>query len=156
MERTREPTAQQGGHEPGGGRSSSARRAGEQAESFATDAREKGRKVLEDRTRKAGGGLADAAEIFDDAAEELEAKDRTSLAGFARQTADRLSSAAERLQHGDIDAMIGEVRDVARQNPALFLAGAAFAGFVFTRFAKASASDIEEFKAGFQGDGHGA
>ncbi|CAN5148255.1 hypothetical protein BH24PSE2_BH24PSE2_06870 [soil metagenome] len=155
MERTEEQMKRTGGGESDGGRSA-ARKAGEQVDRLAKEARDKSREVLEERTQDAGAGLADAADAFESAADELESKEHTSIARFAREAAQRLSDAAERLREGDIDSMANEARDVARRNPALFLAGAAFAGFLSARFVKASNVDIEEFKAGLQGGDDGA
>ncbi|MGH8495833.1 MAG: hypothetical protein ACREVN_06830 [Gammaproteobacteria bacterium] len=156
MEGIEETTPHPRTSETSGGRSGGARRAGEKAERLTSQARERSREELEKGKRAAGSELADVAEAVDDAAAGLEAKNRTSLAAYARQTADSLWSAAERMQHGDVDSMIADLRDTARRNPALFLAGAALAGFVCARFAKASSKDIEDFKAGFSGDGHGS
>lgn len=53
--------------------------------------------------------------------------------------ADSLRDASEGLQGRSIDTIYADVENFARRNPAVFIAGAALAGFAAARFARASA-----------------
>jgi hypothetical protein len=55
--------------------------------------------------------------------------------------ADGVSSAADTLRNRGVKEIAGDVRDLARRNPAAFAAGAAVAGFMLARFLRASARE---------------
>ena len=56
------------------------------------------------------------------------------------QLAEGLADASDAVRDRDVGQLAGDLSDFARRNPVAFLGGAALAGFVATRFARASAS----------------
>ena len=65
-----------------------------------------------------------------------------------QQVADHIEGFAARLREGDLPTSIRGVSNFARQNPALFVAGAALAGFAATRFLKSRSSSVTSMGGG--------
>ncbi len=76
------------------------------------------------------------ASAADAAADEFHAENLQSQA--LHQVASKLEGFAQGLKSSDIEALSSTASDFARKNPLLFVGGAAFAGFLVTRFLKAS------------------
>ncbi|EBA11164.1 hypothetical protein [Roseobacter sp. CCS2] len=76
-----------------------------------------------------------AADSADAAARELDPASPQAQA--VQQVADRIEDAAVKLRDADIGELAGQVTDMARRNPLLFIGGAAVAGFAAARFLKA-------------------
>ncbi|WP_326556583.1 hypothetical protein [Micromonospora sp. NBC_01796] len=95
-------------------------------------------------------------------ADELQTmSERTEQQGVAtdlvRHAADRAHQAAQWLDQREPGTVVSEVRDYARRNPGIFLAGAAVAGILAGRLGKSmrsmqSGGDMHE--DGHRGDGH--
>ena len=86
-----------------------------------------------DRTERQAGRAAEAAAA---ASEEFHAESPQAQA--ADRAATSLHDVAEALHSTDFDKVAGRVKEFARENPALFLGGAALLGFAATRFLKSS------------------
>jgi len=59
--------------------------------------------------------------------------DETMAADYVGRIGRSLSTVADRLDDGGIDGALGEMRQVARRHPGLFLTGAAMSGFTMAR-----------------------
>lgn len=90
----------------------------------------------QERAAEEVSGFAHALRTAADEMREGSPQERT-----LAQIADGFADASDAIRDNDLGQMIGAASDVARRNPALFLGGAAFLGFVAARFAKASAHE---------------
>ncbi len=114
---------------------------------------------LADRTRDAAGSAAQdaahAAKTHADAAKSSVANEMSGVASALRtaaeemrngspqertfgQIAEGLADASDAVRNKDLSTMVQDVTVFARNNPLVFLGGAALIGFAATRFAKAS------------------
>jgi len=101
----------------------------------ATDA---GKKQLDAGLHQAAGQVDTFAKAVDDAANRLKSENQEGLASFASHVASSITSLADRLRDRSVDDLANDARDLARTNPAMFLAGSVAVGFGLTRFLKAS------------------
>lgn len=83
------------------------------------------------------GEVNDIAVALRHASEEL--RGGSTQERFLGQIASSIADASDALRNKDISEVLQSARKVARDNPALFLGGAALLGFAVSRFAKASA-----------------
>jgi len=85
---------------------------------------------------------ADRAEDLADAAADMAAtlseRDLQGLASLAQSLSDNLAGLAHGLQNRSIDELLSDARDLARNNPSMFLFGSVAIGFGLSRFLKAS------------------
>ena len=109
-----------------------ARKMGAQGEAAAAE----GAGIAAEQTRR-------AAEALHETSDNLEKRDQQQLSQYLRSAADGLSRFSNRLAEGDVDDLLREARETARRNPALLFGGAIAAGFLLTRFVKASAEHDE-------------
>jgi hypothetical protein len=91
-----------------------------------------------------------AAAIADHLQDMAEGEHRDTLPGHLMGSmADGVADVSARLQNQSLDDIASRAGSFARQNPALFLAGAAMAGFAAARFLRASAPDGSDRPAVF-------
>lgn len=109
-----------------------ARKMGEQGEAAAAE----GAGIAAEQTRRAADALYETSD-------NLRKRDQESLSQYLRSAANGLSQFSNRLAEGDVDELLQETRATAERNPALLLGGAIAAGFLLTRFVKASADRPE-------------
>lgn len=88
------------------------------------------------RIREGADALSDA---IDAAASELDDQDREGLARYARKLGSNISHAAEQIENRSVDDLARQAKQLARENPALFMLGSIAVGFGLSRFFKASA-----------------
>jgi exonuclease VII small subunit len=100
--------------------------------------KEDGRQTLEQRKRSAADHINDIAQALERAASQLE----DPLGAYANRAAAGVGNLATRLREGSIDELIEDTRQLARRNPALFIAGGVAIGFVLSRFIKASGQRV--------------
>lgn len=74
------------------------------------------------------------------AAKALEGKDTLGLAGYLGELATGLGTFAEQVRDKSAEDLLHQGAQLARDNPALFLAGSVAIGFGLSRFLRASAS----------------
>jgi len=121
--------------------------------SKAKDLREDAQGAIRTGAEKRADALRDAA--LDQATNAASAADAAAAefgsdslqARAAHQIADQVERVANRLRASDLSSVTRDVTTFARENPALFIGGAALIGFAATRFLKArspndAASDI--------------
>ncbi|MEX0619473.1 MAG: hypothetical protein WDZ76_08700 [Pseudohongiellaceae bacterium] len=82
--------------------------------------------------------LDKVSEAVDQAASSLSEQDVEGLASFARQTSDKISDLATRLQNRSMDELTEDAKRLAREKPAAFMLGSVAAGFGLSRFLKAT------------------
>lgn len=84
-------------------------------------------RAVDEATRAANAADAAASEF---GADSIQAR-------AAQQVADQVEGLANQLRHKDLNTLTRDVSNFARNNPALFIGGAALLGFAATRFLKA-------------------
>jgi len=84
------------------------------------------------------------AEGAQSAASALEGKDSLGLSQYLGQLASGLSSFADQVKDQSAEQLLHKGAQLARDNPALFLAGSVAVGFGLSRFLKATASHGDE------------
>lgn len=89
----------------------------------------------EDARSSAAQRVQEAADAADAAAEQFPAGSVQAQA--VQQVADQIEGFAHSLRTTDVSSSMRQVSNFARENPAIFLAGAAIIGFAATRFLKA-------------------
>ncbi len=92
-----------------------------------------------DQKAMAAGHINGIASAIDKVAEELDRSDQATISRYARDLAGGLSKIGNTINSRDVDDLIGMAQDFGRTQPVAFLGAAAFAGFVASRFALASA-----------------
>lgn len=88
---------------------------------------------------------------LDDMCAKLE-REQSPAAAPARKLADGLDSLAQALDANSLNDLSREVQDFARRNPALFIGGAALAGFMAGRFLRSSGEHGERAYMGSSRD----
>lgn len=123
-------------------------RAGSAGPTLKDGVRQTARSVTDDLKRagltKANEGLEAAAETtrrladsVSEAATGFTAREQPIMGRLAGEAAEALEHVSQRLRTSDVDHLVGEVRSLARTNPALFTLGAVALGFALSRFFKA-------------------
>jgi hypothetical protein len=106
------------------------------------DVRNAAEEMLEERKERAAESVHGVADALRRTAGDLKGENETMAryAERAAETVERFSSTVRERRLGD---MIGELDDLARRQPTLFLVGAIAAGFITGRFLAASAEREE-------------
>ena len=99
-------------------------------------AHDKAREATDRITQEAGDRVSNAADAAAAASAEFEAGSLQAQA--TQQVAAHLTDVANRISRTDFDQAAGKVTQFARENPLMFLGGAALLGFAAARFLKAS------------------
>ncbi|MBW3563350.1 MAG: hypothetical protein KY459_01320 [Acidobacteria bacterium] len=132
--------------ESGGDGRNRTREAAEQVRETAQDlkgqAKQKARAKGEEQKARATDEIQMLATALHEAGSKLDREEMAS-GGFIHAAADRLDDLSTRLDRRDIDGLIREGRQWARRHPTAFLGSAVAAGFLASRFLKASADDSE-------------
>ncbi len=109
------------------------------AQDLATDARDaayaEADRAASKFTDRAADRVTNTANAADAAANEF--ADDSLQSRAARQIADQVEGIAQHLRTSDLGSITRDVSTFARNNPALFIGGAALLGFAATRFLKA-------------------
>lgn len=100
------------------------------------EARDTARAAVGEQQQAAASGLGDFAGALRRAARDGGGKGAPTR--LAESAADGLERLSDTLRGKDIDGVMRDVNDFARQQPALFFGAAALAGFLALRFLKAS------------------
>ena len=125
--------------------SSSADQVKEQAQEKAQEATQKARETLRDqvdsRSRQAGEQVSQQASDIRSLSQELRTQGKDGPARIAEQAADQAEKVGSYLTRSDADRILRDAEDFARANPWAVIAGGLAAGFLASRFLKASSSD---------------
>lgn len=115
-----------------------ARSTGDQARRLATDARQELRQQAEAQAQRLADGLDDLTRQLRSMGERGEPGPATDL---VRQAGERTQQLAERVRQGSVDDAVGQLRDLGRNRPGLFLLGAFGLGVAGGRIARNLAQD---------------
>jgi hypothetical protein len=118
-----------------------AEQAKEKVQEGAEQAKSTVRGQVEQRSTDAGAKLKTQAGDVRTVAEELRKQGKDAPAKVAEQAAERVERVGGYLQESDADRILSDVERYARQNPWVVMAGGLAAGFLASRFLKASSSD---------------
>lgn len=121
-------TGKQGGSEPSGA-----------SQDVTEQLKSEGKEQLDQYRDVAADKLDTLADSVKAAASQLQGDDVGHLSGHIAEMADSMSQLSDGLRNKSVDEILHDVRQVARDNPTLFLAGSIALGFGLTRFARASA-----------------
>lgn len=91
--------------------------------------------AAKDRT---GSAMQSLAKLISDTAGTVDAKLGPQYGDYARQAAETVAGAADKLDSKDVDQLMTEARDFVRKSPAVAIGAAAVVGFVLMRLAKGS------------------
>jgi hypothetical protein len=115
-------------------------RIGDRAEDLAGQVRAEGQEQVQHYRNVAADKVDTLADSIEAAAAELQGDDDVAqLSGHIADMASGLGRLADGLREKSTDQILRDVRQVARENPTLFIAGSVAIGFAITRFARASA-----------------
>jgi hypothetical protein len=124
---------------------SSAEQVQEQAKEKAQEATEKARHGLRDqvdsRSTQAGEQISKQAGDMRSLSQELRNQGKEGPAKMAEQAADRADKVGGYLTGSDADRILRDAEHMARSNPWAVMVGGLAAGFLASRFLKASSSD---------------
>lgn len=110
-----------------------------EAAHFAERAREQVIGQVEEKKSAVSDALAVFADAIRTARDDLGAQEQTFAAQLAGQAADGLQAFSRTISGKTPEAMLQAARDLGRNNPTAFLAGAVLAGVAIGRFARSSA-----------------
>ena len=128
----------------GGAQASSTEQAKEKvqetAQQAAGQARGQLRKQVDERSTQAGEQVASTADDVRSIAQQLREQGKEQPAKLAEQAADRAERLGSYLKQADGEAILRDVEDFGRKQPWTVMAGGLAAGFLASRFLKASSS----------------
>lgn len=104
------------------------------------EAKHKGSEQFEHYRDTAADQLESLKEGARSAATALEGNDSLGLSQYLTQAAECVGDFAEQVRHESAESLLQRGAQLARSNPALFLAGSVAVGFAVSRFLRASAS----------------
>ena len=101
------------------------------------------RSALSTQKERAASGLDDIVEVLHATGEQLRGRDRSSVANYADQAADRVDRFAQTLHNRDVGELVADAEDFARRHPEVVLGGALVVGLLTSRFLKSSSYRLE-------------
>src|SRR5579872_5929241 len=111
----------------------------DEARSAPTSAAAEGHRLAEEQKETGAERLSAAAQAMEGAADRLQG-DMPQASEFVHDMAQRLDATAASLREKNLDELIRQGRDFARQQPGMFFAGAVLSGLALARFLKSSAT----------------
>lgn len=111
----------------------------EQAGEFAGRATEQGKSMLARQKDTAGERLESVANTLHQTADRLGQDTAPAVGRVVGYAAERLETMGRELKTRDVDALLHDATALARRSPGTFVAGTVVAGFLLSRFLKASA-----------------
>lgn len=112
----------------------------EKAGTLAEQAKTQVKSQLTSQKDRAAEGLGGMAEALRQTGDQLKQQETPVPIGqYADRAAEMVDQVAGYLRTKDIDQIVGQVEDLARQRPAVFLGSAFVLGFMATRFLRSSA-----------------
>jgi hypothetical protein len=104
------------------------------------EAQHRGKSHVETQKERAAEQAGKLSDALGEASARLREEGEPSLARYTEQIASSISGLAEKFRDRSVDDLLRDTRDLARREPALFLAGSVALGFAISRFFKASSS----------------
>jgi len=111
----------------------------EQARDLAERAADKGKSILARQKETAASQLDSVAHALHGTARQLEHEQQDQAGRFVGYAAERIESLGTRLRTQDLDTLLHDAQGLARRSPGAFFAGTVVAGFLLSRFLRASA-----------------
>ncbi|HEX7028205.1 MAG TPA: hypothetical protein VF268_13275 [Gammaproteobacteria bacterium] len=125
------------------GRENPAGKAADDVKQAKQQARQQAAQKVDQNRERAADELDKIAHAARAAASDLE-EQQDGLSNYVAEMANGIGSLANSLREKNMDDLIQDAKRIARNNPALFLAGSVAIGFGLSRFAKASGHRSEE------------
>ncbi len=119
----------------------------ERASSLLTAAGEKASSVAEEQKGNVAGYLEDVAKAVHRSGEQLEGH-QDWIAQMVERGADELGALASTLRANDLQSLLGDLRALAKRQPALFVGASMAAGFALARVGRLAASGTSTSDAG--------
>jgi ElaB/YqjD/DUF883 family membrane-anchored ribosome-binding protein len=113
----------------------------DKAQEVAGEARRTLRSQVDERSRMAGERVRGQASDLRTVSDQLREQGKDGPAKLTQQAADRTEQLGSYLEESDADRILADVEEFARRKPWAIVAGGLAAGFVASRFLKASSSD---------------
>jgi hypothetical protein len=126
----------------------------ETAQQAAGQARGRLREQVDQRSTQAGEQVSTTVSDVRSVAEQLRQQGKDQPAKLAEQAADRAEKVGDYLKNADGDAILRDVEDFGRRQPWAVMFGGLAAGFLASRFLKASSS--RRYESGYQSSYQGA
>jgi ElaB/YqjD/DUF883 family membrane-anchored ribosome-binding protein len=124
--------------------SQAADQAKEKAQGLASQAQDRIRSQVDERSTQAGEQVTTTAQDIRSVGEELRTQGKEGPAKVADQAAERIERAGTYLQESDGNRILSDVEDLGRRQPWLALAAGAALGLAAARFLKASSRERYE------------
>jgi hemerythrin superfamily protein len=110
-----------------------------EAERLGAEAKAKGQTLLHEQQQAVAEHVGGLAEALHHTAQHLQEQHRDVVAQYTGQAAQGLERLSQTLRQRDLHAVVEQVEDFARRQPAVFIGSAALLGFLAARFLKSSA-----------------
>lgn len=127
-----------------GGNETTKQKVEEEARKVKYEAGAEAREQAEAGQHRVADEASAVSEAIDAAASQLDKQDREGLARYAREMSRNLAKAAGQLENRSVEELSNDAKRLARDNPALFMAGSIAIGFGLSRFFKASTEHSNE------------
>jgi uncharacterized protein YgiB involved in biofilm formation len=98
--------------------------------------------TLSDQKGKAAENLNQVAGVLRRTSQELASGENQAIAQYAEAAAEQVERFSGYLKNHEVGELVNDLRDVARRQPEMFVAGALAAGFLIGRFLKSSSSQV--------------
>ena len=132
-----------------------ARETAEQARSQATrvvdQIRGQAENLVNEKKAAAADQITGLATVLRKTVDELEGQELGSVAQYIGRAAEGLEEFSESIRDRDFGSLLGDVEELARRYPAMFLGGTVVAGFMFARFLKSSSGEHRAGGGGMDG-----
>lgn len=102
---------------------------------------EQGRQVLHEQKGRVASEIRTFSEAARRAADRLEEESDTNLSRYVSSAADRIEQLGRRIEEGEPEELLEDVRRIARRRPEVFFGGLFVAGLATARFLKSSRRD---------------
>ena len=102
------------------------------------EAGSKARSAAEEGKTKAAETLTSVSRATREAAEKMKGSQAEPFAGYVESAAESIDRFADRMRSRSVDDLVDDVREMVRRSPVLVIGIAAAAGFVLSRFLRAS------------------
>jgi uncharacterized protein YjbJ (UPF0337 family) len=100
--------------------------------------------TLSDQKGKAAENLDQVAGALRRTSQELSSGENQTIAQYAEAAAEQVERFSGYLKNHEVGELVNDLRDVARRQPEMFVAGALAAGFLIGRFLKSSSSQVTD------------
>jgi hypothetical protein len=110
----------------------------EEAAAVAGHAKDRARAFLDGQKDAAADHIESVSQTLHETVDRLREKSPGALSDYAERAVQGVDSLAATLREQDVRSMVRSVENLARRQPALFVAGSVAAGFALARFLKSS------------------